>query len=141
MEFPPGGEPGYFICKQWDYKLGVMNYEEQFDNIKGGKAGLVLNLVEASSSRDTVEEAEAIITVSATPVIRMVEGSTLIGNLKHTNSYKIYQVDEAVIQKPGFLAIEFTPCIGDTEFLIVDNANLGLNQMGSESKEFSTAIT
>jgi hypothetical protein len=74
-----------------------LNYEEQFDNIKGGKAGLVLNLVEASSTRDTVEEAEALITVSATPVIRMVEGSTLIGSLKHTNSYKIYQVDEAVI--------------------------------------------
>jgi GTP cyclohydrolase I len=40
--------------------MGILNYEEQFDNIKGGKAGLVLNLVEASSTRDTVEDAEAI---------------------------------------------------------------------------------
>jgi hypothetical protein len=39
------------------------------------------------------------------------------------------------------LAVEFTPCIGDTEFLIVDNAHLGLNQVGSESKEFAAAIT
>ena len=54
LEFPPGGEPGYFICKQWDYKMGVLNYEEQFDNIKGGNAGLVLNLLEASSIRDSV---------------------------------------------------------------------------------------
>lgn len=28
LEFPPGGEPGYFICKSWDYKLGVLNYDE-----------------------------------------------------------------------------------------------------------------
>jgi hypothetical protein len=41
----------------------------------------VLNLVEASSTRETVEDAEAIITVSATPVIKMVEGNTYIGNL------------------------------------------------------------
>jgi hypothetical protein len=79
--------------------MGILNYEEQFDNIKGGKAGLVLNLVEASSTRDTVEDAEAIITVSATPVIKMVEGNTYIGNLQHTSSYKIYQVDDAILAK------------------------------------------
>ena len=52
LEFPPGGEPGYFICKQWDYKMGVLNYEEQFDNIKGGNAGLVLNLLEEPSAAE-----------------------------------------------------------------------------------------
>jgi hypothetical protein len=61
--------------------MSVLNYEEQFDDIKGGKAGLVLNLVEASSTRDTVENGEVIITVSATPVIKMVDGNTYIGNL------------------------------------------------------------
>ena len=90
LEFPPGGEPGYFICKQWDYKLGVMNYEERFDNIKGGKAGLALNLLEASSIRDSIQDGEAIITVSATPVLKMLEGNTYIANLEHLSSYKIY---------------------------------------------------
>jgi hypothetical protein len=74
LEFPPGGEPNYFICKTWDYKMGVMNYEERFDNIKGGKAGLAMNLLESSSVRDNIETGEVIITVSASPVIRMVEG-------------------------------------------------------------------
>jgi len=111
-----------------------MNYEERFDNIKGGKAGLALNLLEASSIRDQIADAETIITVSATPVIKMVEGNTYIGNLQHSNSYKIYQLDDAVLKKMGFLAIDFTPCIGDPEFLIVDNPNLGSNQRKSELK-------
>ena len=37
--------------------------------------------------------------------------------------------------------IEFTPCVGDTEFLIIDNPYLGKHQIGSESKEFSQAVT
>jgi hypothetical protein len=57
----------------------------------------------------------------------MVEGNTYIGNLQHLSSYKIYQVDDAVIAGSGFLMIEFTPCIGDTEFLIVENPHLGSN--------------
>jgi hypothetical protein len=54
--------------------MGVMNYEERFDNIKGGKAGLALNLIESSSARDNIQNGEVIITVSATPVLRMMEG-------------------------------------------------------------------
>lgn len=83
LEFPPGGEPGYFICKNWDYKLGIMNYQERFDNIKGGKSGLALNLLEGSVSRDS-DTAEAIITVSASPVLKMVAGTTYLGTLDHT---------------------------------------------------------
>ena len=26
LEFPPGGEGGYYIGKNWDYKLGILNY-------------------------------------------------------------------------------------------------------------------
>jgi hypothetical protein len=51
MEFPPGGPSGYFICKNWDYKLGIMSYQEKFDNIKGGKAGLALSMIDSSVSR------------------------------------------------------------------------------------------
>lgn len=124
LEFPPGGDPGYFICKNWDFKMGILNYEERFENIKGGKAGLALNLYEASSSRETIENAEAIITVSATPIIKMLDGNTYIGNLLHLSSYKIYQVEEAILAKPGYLLVDFTPCIGDTEILYLDNPNV-----------------
>lgn len=90
LEFPPGGEPNYFICKNWDYKMGVMNYEERFDDIKGGKAGLALNLLESSTVRDNIDNAEVIITVSASPVLKMIEGQTYIGTLAHNSNYKIY---------------------------------------------------
>jgi hypothetical protein len=37
--------------------------------------------------------------------------------------------------------IEFTPCVGDTEFIIIDNPYLGKHQIGIESKEFKEAST
>ncbi len=37
--------------------------------------------------------------------------------------------------------IEFTPCIGDPEFIIVENPQLGKHQSGIESKAFSDAVT
>lgn len=80
LEFPPGGPPGYFICKNWDFKLGVMSYQEKFDNIKGGKAGLALNLLDGAVARES-EEAEVFITVSASPVIKINPGQTYIGEL------------------------------------------------------------
>jgi hypothetical protein len=129
LEFPPGGEPSYFICKNWDYKMGVMNYEERFDNIKGGKAGLALNLIESSTARDNIQNAEVIITVSATPVLRMMEGQTYIGTLAHNSNYKIYQIDELLLAKTGYLMIDFTPCIGDPEFVFIDNPNQPANSV------------
>lgn len=74
IEFPPGGEQGYFICKNWDYKLGIMSYQEKFEGIRGGLAGLAMNLLEASTTRGADEESYVIITVSATPVLKMASG-------------------------------------------------------------------
>jgi len=51
LEFPPGGPFGFFICKNWDYKMNIMSYQEKFDNISGGKSGLAMNLMDASSTR------------------------------------------------------------------------------------------
>ncbi len=103
--------------------MGVLNYEERFDDIKGGKAGLALNLLESSSVRDNVDNNEVIITVSATPVLKIVEGQTYIGTLAHTSNYKIYQVDEVLLTKSGYLMIDFTPCVGDPEYVFIDNPN------------------
>jgi hypothetical protein len=103
--------------------MGVLNYEEKFEDIKGGKAGLALNLLESSNARESIEDAEVIITVSATPVIKMVEGQTYIGNLAHTSNYKIYQVDELLLAKNGYLMIDMTPCIGELEHVLIDNPN------------------
>ena len=44
LEFPPDGPGKYYITKNWDHKLGILSYQERFDSIKGGKAGLALNL-------------------------------------------------------------------------------------------------
>ena len=34
LEFPPGGEPGFFGSTKWDLKLGILNYYESFTTIK-----------------------------------------------------------------------------------------------------------
>jgi hypothetical protein len=51
LEFPPGGPFGFFICKNWDYKMKIMTYQEKFDKISGGKSGLAMNLMEPSTTR------------------------------------------------------------------------------------------
>jgi hypothetical protein len=72
LEFPPGGEPNYFISNKWDYKLGILNYYEKFEGIKGGKSGLALNLFDASKSRENSPDAEAYITISTSSVVKML---------------------------------------------------------------------
>lgn len=101
--------------------MGILSYEEKFENIKGGKAGLAMNLLEGSSSRDSVENGEVIITVSASPVIKLLEGNTYIGSLQHSTSMKIYQVDETLLAKPGYLMVDFTPCIGAPDYDFIEN--------------------
>ena len=100
-----------------------MNYQERFENIKGGKAGLALNLLEGSTIRDANDQAEAYITVSSSPVLKMLSRTTYIGTLEHSSSFKIYQVEESVLSRSGYLMIEFTPCIGDVEYKLIDNPN------------------
>ena len=51
-----------------------MSYQEKFEGIKGGSAGLAMNLLEASTTRGADEESYVIITVSATPVLKMASG-------------------------------------------------------------------
>jgi hypothetical protein len=120
LEFPPGGEPGYFICKNWDYKLGLLNYQERFEGINGGKAGLALNMLEVSN---TNEISFAVITVSASPVIKMLGGTTYMGSLDHLTSFKIYQIDESLLSRNGTVLIEFTPCVGSFNFKVIENLN------------------
>jgi len=90
LEFPPGGPIGFFICKNWDYKLKIMSYQEKFENIRGGKSGLALNLVDTSTTRAADQESLVYVTVSATPVLKMALGQTYIGSLEHSSSYRIY---------------------------------------------------
>ena len=72
----------------WDYKLGILNYFEQFSSIKGGKAGLAINLLDASTNRPI--EAEAYLTMSTSSLIKMVPESTYVGQLDHTSSFILY---------------------------------------------------
>lgn len=51
IEFPPGGDPGFFVNKNWDKKVGIMHYQETFDNVKSETAGLALTLFDGSILR------------------------------------------------------------------------------------------
>lgn len=44
IEFPPGGEGGFLFNKNWDTQLGIMHYQETFENITNPKAGLAITL-------------------------------------------------------------------------------------------------
>ena len=84
LEFPPGGDPSFFICKNWDYKLGILNYYERFENIVGGKAGLVLNLFDASVNRDVLEHPlDSTITISTSSVMKVLADQSYLGTLEH----------------------------------------------------------
>lgn len=80
-----------------------------------------MNLRDVNPQRRETEDAEVYITVSASPIIRLVTGTTYIGTLDHIDSFRIYQVEETALAKPGFLMVEFTPCIGETEFKFLDD--------------------
>lgn len=121
--------------------MGVMNYEERFDDIKGGKAGLALNLLESSTVRDNIDNAEVIITVSASPVLKMIEGQTYIGTLAHNSNYKIYQIDELLLAKIGYLMIDFTACLGDPEFVFIDNPNQPANSVKANLVDEAASVT
>jgi hypothetical protein len=98
-----------------------MSYQEKFDNIRGGKSGLALNLVDTSAIRAADQESLVYVTVSATPVLKMALGQTYIGSLEHYSSYRIYQVTENMLAGTGSLAIEFSPCIGRSEYRLIEN--------------------
>lgn len=52
LEFPPGGEADFVVVKNWDRNLGALTYQQTFKDMKGGKAGLAINLFDVSFARN-----------------------------------------------------------------------------------------
>ena len=60
-----------------------------------------MNLLETTNSNEDNHEAEVYITVSVTPLIKMLGGHTYIGNLPNQKAFVIYQIDETLLKTEG----------------------------------------
>ena len=56
-----------------------------------------MNLRDINPQRRDEDDAEVYITVSSSPIIKLVTGNTYIGTLDHTDSFRIYQVEETAL--------------------------------------------
>ncbi|CDW91451.1 UNKNOWN [Stylonychia lemnae] len=121
LQFPPSGKLDFNYSISWDRGIEQLSQEAGY-NVKNETGGLLITLQSYEYMYEKLNGSlpTLYITVTTTSMVVMVPRTQYFGQLKTPTSFKMYQIDQDLHIRNGFLLIDFANCQGKGKVSIVD---------------------